>query len=153
MGRKLVRTPPDGNVRGPSKPSAALLSLARFEGSWRLSGPKMTGAVTFEWFDGGFFLVQRGWVKVRGREVHFVEYIGYDEARKACMSRLFDNFGDRFAYEWEVDGDDICISFGQKGSGNSFTGKFSADGDSFSGAWKWPGGGYSTVAKKVPRSS
>jgi hypothetical protein len=103
----------------------------------------MTGAVTFEWFDGGFFLVQRGWVKVRGREVHFVEY----------MSRLFDNFGDRFAYEWEVDGDDICISFGQKGSGNSFTGKFSADGDSFSGAWKWPGGGYSTVAKKVPRSS
>ena len=144
--RRAVR---NENFQELPKPSPALRSLARFEGAWRLSGPEMAGAVTFEWFEGGFFLVQRGWIRIWGREIRFIEYIGYDESRKACTSRLFDNFGDRFEYEWSVDGDSICISLGRKGSGNSFTGRFSADGDSYSGAWKWPGGGYSTTARKV----
>jgi|CZKI01.1.fsa_nt_gi hypothetical protein len=109
----------------------------------------MTGVVTFECFAGGFFLVQRGWIKIWGRKIRFIEFIGYDEAGEACTSRMFDNFGDRFGYEWSVVGDDIRIAFGRRGSGNSFTGKFSANGDSNSGAWKWPGGGYSTTARKV----
>ena len=109
----------------------------------------MTGAATLESFEGGFFLVQGGWIRIRGRRIKFIEFIGYDEARKACMSRLF---GDRFAYEWEADGNDIRISFGRKGSGSAFTGRFSADGGRYSGAWKWPGGGYSVVAKRVRRT-
>ncbi len=112
----------------------------------------MTGAVTFEWFEGVFFLVQRGRIRIWGRRIRFIEFIRYDEARKACTSRLFGNFGDRFTFEWEVDGNDIRISFGRKGSGNAFTGKFSACGGRYSGAWKWPRGGYGVVAKRVPRT-
>ena len=149
MARKTKKARPGENIRGPTKPNPALLSLSRFVGAWRLKGSEMTGAVTFTWFQGGFFLVQTGWIKIWGRRTRFIEFIGYDEARRSCTSRLFDNFGDRFTYEWGVDGNDICISFGQKGSGNSFTGSFSEDGNAYAGRWRWPGGGYEVTAKRV----
>ncbi len=149
MPQRAKKTRPGKDTHGAPKPNPALLSLAKFAGSWKLKGPEMTGAVTFEWFAGGFFLVQRGWIRIWGRKIEFIEFIGYDESRNACTSRLFDNFGDHFEYEWDVDGNDIHIAFGRKGEGNAFTGKFSANADSYSGEWKWSGGGYGTVAKRV----
>ena len=126
-----------------------LKSLERLVGSWKLSGPEIKGEVTFEWLEGGFFLVQRGRIEIWGRKIIFIEYIGYDANQGLCTSHLFDNYGNRFTYAWEIVGDKLTIWFGQKGSDNCFQGKFNRKGDRYSGAWKWPGGGYTATATKV----
>ena len=131
------------------KPHQEIRSLEKLVGTWQLSGPEVSGQETFKWLEGGFFLVQSGIVQYGGKTISFVEYIGYDEKQHACTSNLFDNFGDLFNYTWDINGDDITIWFGQRGSDNCFKGKFSKDGNSFSGAWKWPGGGYEATMTKV----
>ena len=88
-------------------------------------------------------------MQIWGRKIVFVEYIGHDEQCGLCVSRLFDNFGNLFTYVWEIDGDDMTIWFGEKGSSNRFVGRFSEDGNSYSGAWKWPGGGYEATGTRV----
>ena len=139
-----------GEVSKPApKPHARLRTLDRLVGSWKLSGPEMQGEVTFEWLAGGFFLVQHGTIEIWGRKIIFVEYIGCDAKSGTLVSHLFDNFGDLFTYVWEIDEDDLTIWFGRKDSDNHFNGKFTNNGDSYSGAWQWPGGGYQTTATRV----
>jgi len=38
------------------------------------------GRVTFEWMEGGFYLVQRVDIDHIGQKITGVEYVGYDEA-------------------------------------------------------------------------
>jgi len=52
-------------------------------------------------------------------------------------------------YVYELDGNDLTIWFGEKGSSNFYKGKFSADGNAMTGAWQWPGGGYSVTGTRV----
>jgi hypothetical protein len=42
----------------PPEPSPDLKNLERLVGTWELSGG-VQGRVTFEWMEGGFFLLQR----------------------------------------------------------------------------------------------
>jgi hypothetical protein len=130
-------------------PHSALKQLARFVGTWHVSGPAITGEVIFKWLEGGFFLVQHVDLAYEGRAIKGVEYIGYDEASSVCTSHFFDNTGHIFTYVWEVEDDEITIWFGAKDSNNRFKGRFSDDGDAYSGAWAWPGGGYSTTLTRV----
>jgi len=111
-----------------------LRQLDKLVGSWSVTGLEVKGKVTFAWFAGGWYLVQKGWIEIWGRKITFVEYIGYDPKRRACVSHLFDNFGDLFTYEWEVKKTAITIWFGQEDSGNCFKGRFAKDGKSYSGA-------------------
>lgn len=46
-------------------------------------------------------------------------------------------------YVYELDGDTLTIWGGGKGSPAYYRGEFSPDGDAVTGAWHWPGGGYS----------
>ena len=48
----------------PPEPSPDLRSLDELVGTWEMSGEKY-GRVTFEWMEGGFFLIQH--VEVVGR--------------------------------------------------------------------------------------
>jgi hypothetical protein len=130
-------------------PNAALKKLDRLVGTWSINGPVVAGTVTFNWLDGGFFLVQDVDMKYEGRDIKGVEYIGYNESTRICSSHFFDNVGHIFTYDWEIDDNDITIWFGQKGSNNRFKGKFSEDGNSYSGGWEWPGGGYGATLKRI----
>lgn len=130
-------------------PHPALKTLDRLVGTWNISGPVVTGKVTFQWFDGGFFLVQRVNMTYQGRGIKGVEYIGYDESIGVFTSYFFDNVGHIFTYAWEIEGNDITIWLGQKGSDNRFKGTFSDDGNSYSGAWEWPGGGYKAILTRA----
>ena len=42
----------------------------------------------------------------------------------------------------KLDGKTLLIWFMKKGSDNRYKGEFSQNGNSFKGAWAWPGGGY-----------
>jgi hypothetical protein len=79
----------------PPEPSAVLKALDRLVGTWEMSGD-IQGRNTYEWMEGGYFLIQR------------------------------------FDY-----------------AGRRIRGALSADGDTLTGAWRWPGGGYEANGTRV----
>ena len=68
----------------PPQPNPALKSLDVMVGTWELkgreSGPDgdIHGRPTFEWMEGGFYLVQHVDIDYIGRRIVGTEYIGYD---------------------------------------------------------------------------
>ena len=135
--------------RLPAVPHQALRQLDALVGEWEVSGPFLNGSVRFEWMDGGFFLIQQVDCRTSDRAIKGIEYIGFDEETQTLRSHYMDVHGSNFAYTWEVDGDDVRIWFGGKGSDNFFEGRFADDGASYSGSWRWPGGGYDVRLTRI----
>lgn len=104
---------------------------------------------------GGHFLLQHVDLEYGGRKIRGLEVIGHEyplEGRpsKEIESRFYDaSTGLTLDYVYELAGDVLKIWFGPRGSNNRYLGKFSPDGNSFSGAWKWPGGGYKATMTRV----
>jgi hypothetical protein len=118
----------------------------RLVGTWKVSG-EAEGETSWEWMDGAFFLIQRGWVRREGVDQTYVQVIGHDrmpgsEPTDAITGRLYTNHGDTLAYVCELEGDTMTIWMGEKDSPAVYTGTFSADGNTIEGEWVWPGGGY-----------
>ena len=122
-------------------PNPRLGSLNRLVGTWDVSGPEIRGRVTFEWMEGAFFLVQRVALDHGGDRIRGVEYIGYDEESGHLKSHYFGNSVGVLEYAHELEGD--------VGSPARFEGRFSDDGDTNTGAWTWPGGGYESTMTRV----
>jgi hypothetical protein len=133
----------------PAEPHPALRSLDRLVGTWTVSGPdELRGQVTYEWMEGGFFLVQHVDLDQAGQRTRGVEYIGHDEETGSLRSHYFGT-GQILEYVYEVTGDTLTIWFGAVGSPASFTGTFSDDGTTNTGRWSWPGGGYDSTITRV----
>jgi hypothetical protein len=52
-------------------------------------------------------------------------------------------------YVYELDGDTLTIWGGEKGSPAYYRGTFSEDGNSATGAWVYPGGGYESTMTRI----
>ncbi|MGH9845838.1 MAG: hypothetical protein ACREEM_44600, partial [Blastocatellia bacterium] len=52
-------------------------------------------------------------------------------------------------YVYELEGDTLTIWGGEKGSPAYYKAKFSKDGNTLTGAWVYPGGGYKTTTTRV----
>lgn len=134
-------------------PSRALKSLDRLVGTWKVSG-EAQGQVTYEWLEGGFFLMQRVELE-HGQKNKGIEIIGHErgfgatEPSKDIKSRYYGAAGETFDYVYELEGDTLTIWGGEKGSPAYYKGTFGADGNTLSGAWHWPGGGYKTTMIRV----
>jgi hypothetical protein len=128
----------------PAEPHPDLRSLDVLVGSWAMTGRDLTsgeatsGQLSFEWMEGGYFLVQR--VDMDGEKG--IEYIRHDPQTGSLTSNYFGTGGNAFTYVWRVEGDTLRIWFGAAGSPAGFTGKFSDDRNTITGRWEWPGGGY-----------
>jgi hypothetical protein len=143
------------------QPNPALKRLDVMVGTWDLkgreSGPdgEILGQMTFEWMEGGFYLVQRVDIDYVGRKIKGAEYIGYDDSNKNLKSYFFSNEGPgpfggvALEYVWEVGDDTLTIWGGFVGSPASFKGKFSDDHNTVAGRWEWPGGGYEATMTRV----
>lgn len=143
--------------QGPPRPDPALRRLDRLVGTWRMKGrplgsdrDSIAGTTSFDWLHEaggiGFFLRQDMDMDYDGTPIRSHELIGYDPATRAFSSLVYSNMApDPWPYRWDIDGDDITISI-EKGAMNAtFTGRFSADGDSFSGGWRPAPGADETV--------
>ncbi len=64
-------------------------------------------------------------------------------------SRAYSSIGETLDYVYEVDGDTLIIWGGEKGSPAYFKGQFSADGNTNTGEWMWPGGGYTSTMTRM----
>jgi hypothetical protein len=133
----------------PAEPYPQLRQLDRLIGTWEATGSFLNGVMTFEWMEGGFFLIQHVDAEAGGRPIKGTEYIGFDEDTQTLRSHYMDVHGDNFTYTWEIDDDTIRTWFGDKSSDNYFEGLFSEDGNSYTGAWQWPGGGYEVTLTRV----
>jgi hypothetical protein len=133
----------------PSEPYPELKSLEPLIGKWQVTGNFVEGSVTFEWQEGGYFLVQRVDMHHGDQTIRGIEYIGFDEDTRTLRSHYIDNNGSNFTYTWQLKGNMLKIWFGEKGSDNSFTGTFTSDGKSYSGSWQWPGAGYEATLTRT----
>jgi len=101
-----------------------------------------------------FFLIQRGRVTREGDEFAYVQIIGYDHAPgiepgDAMTGRLYTSRGDTLTYVCEADDTTLTIWFGEKGAPAFYKGEWSDDGNTITGAWERPGGGYEETMTRI----
>ena len=130
------------------KPDAALARLDRLVGQWSMKGRSLgskddniSGTTIFNWLHGhrgtSFFLQQDMGLDYAGTQIKSREIIGYNPKTKAFSSYVYSNMApDPWPYEWDVQGDTITISIKSGPMDATFHGKFSADGNVFSGGWR-----------------
>jgi hypothetical protein len=128
-------------------PNPDLKGLEKLVGTWKVSGG-IKGEITFEWMEGGFFLVQHVELVHNGHQVKGIEIIGHEfkfgEKPSSEIKTRFYSYLDGLTldYVYEMDGNNLTIWGGEKGSPAYCKGEFSEDGDSFNIEWVYPGGGY-----------
>jgi hypothetical protein len=127
----------------------------RLVGTWEMSGD-VRGTVTYEWMEGGFFLIQRVDLgQEDGRRITGLEIIGHErpfgaEPSEEIKSRFYSNTGDTIDYVYELEGDTLTIWAEERGSPAFYRGTFSDSGHTLSGAWRYPGGGgYEATSTRV----
>jgi hypothetical protein len=129
----------------PPQPNPDLKSLDRLVGTWEMSG-EVQGRVSFEWMEGGFFLIQHVDLEQYGQRIKGIEIIGHErpfgsEPSEDIKSRFYSNTGDTLDYVYEIEGDTLTIWGGERGSPAYAKSKISEDGNTGSGEWVYPGGG------------
>jgi len=134
-------------------PSADIKRLDKLVGTWKVSGGAQ-GQIRFEWMEGGFFLIQHVDLVHDGRPIKGFEVIGHlrpfsGETSPDIKSRFYDTAGNTLDYVYEMAGNTLTIWGGERGSPARFVGKFSEDGNTFSGGWEWPGGGYTVTGTRI----
>ncbi len=147
--------------RNASEPDAELKRFDVMVGTWDVEGGPggSSGRFTIEWLEGGHFLIAhidllQGDVPVKGIEIIGRERkVGAESASPAITSRFYDTLGNTFDYTWELGEGTLTLWTGAKGSPVSYRGTFSADGNTVTGAWKWPGGGYDWTLRRVREPS
>jgi hypothetical protein len=134
----------DEQAQQMPKPDAALKRLDKFVGTWEMKGrtldsqeENVSGRVTYEWLPGGFFLQQRIELNFTNLEIRSLELVGYDPETQGFSSLVYSNMSPvPLPYKWDVQGDELTITVTYGPMDATFKGKFSKDGDSFSGGWR-----------------
>ena len=136
------------------KPNPDLKALDRLIGRWKISGDAQ-GEVSYQWMEGGFFMLQHFDIQHGKRRNKGIEVIGHlkgfaEEPGKEIRTRVY-NFLDGLTldYVYEVEGDSLTIWGGEKGSSAYYKGRFSPDGNTLTGRWVYPGGGYGTTSTRI----
>lgn len=150
MGEDSTVDTPDA----PEAPNPRLRTLDPLVGRWAITGDAQ-GETTYEWMDGGFFLLQRGRLTRDGRTHSFLEVIGFErgfgatEPAADITSRVYTTTGDTLDYTYEADEETVTIWGGSKGSPAAFRAHWDENRRVLRGAWEWPGGGYATVMTRI----
>jgi len=154
MARTVENQRDHGQKEEPKAPTRnpGLKALDKLVGTWRASG-ETQGTLTYEWMEGGFFLIARGDTEQNGQRTKHIEIIGYDheagaEPAEVMTSRLYTNRGDTLSYTHEVDDQGMTTWFGPKGSPATFKARW-VDDNTLTGAWEWPGGGYKLTLSRI----
>ena len=135
-------------------PNPDLKSLDRLVGTWQVSGGAR-GQISYEWLEGGYFMIQRVELEHEGHKSQGIEVIGHEQGFGAepgqdIKSRFYDfGSGMTLDYVYDLDGDILTIWGGERGSPAYYRGLFSSDGNRLAGSWVYPGGGYESTATRI----
>lgn len=134
--------------------SSGMKAYERLVGQWKLSGD-VSGTIEYRWAEGGHFLVQHVDMHYAGRTIRGIEFIGHvAKPRKPQSSEVRSRFysyldGLTLDYIYELEADTLRIWFEDKSLNNFMQAEFGRGGSWFSGAWQWPGGGYTFQADRI----
>jgi hypothetical protein len=131
-------------------PHPALAQLERFIGTWDVTanfgGQVMGGvAVTFEWLEGGAFLVERTVAEnldgvpaeiLANSPLPTTRIIGYDDSAEVFTVLYADRRGVARVYQMRLVGDRWDMARDAPGFGQRFTAEFDAEGRTISGRWE-----------------
>ena len=138
-----------------AQPNSDLKILDRLVGTWKQTGG-VEGEITYEWAEGGFFIIQRvdlvqGESRIKGMEVIGHEFTFGTEPSQDIKSRFYSFLdGMTLDYVYEIKGDTLTIWGGERGSPAYYKGQFSEDGNTLTGGWVYPGGGgYQATSTRV----
>lgn len=135
-------------------PSADLKTLQPLVGTWEVSGG-VQGQLRYEWMEGEFFLIQHVDFEHDGRKIKGMEIIGHvqpfgEAPSEDIKSRYYGSGGETFDYVYHMESGTLTIWAGEKGSPAYYQGTLSADGNTLSGEWVYPGGGgYQSTAVRI----
>jgi len=162
MAKKNASKPSVSEVQAPYQaavPNPDLRSLDRLVGTWKVSDPSgkggATGQVTYEWIEGGFFLRQLFDLVHDGHRNKGIEMIGHfqsfgEEPSPEIKTRVYSFLdGMTLDYVYELVDDTLIIWAGGKGSPAYYKGQFSDDGNTLTGGWVYPGGGYESRMTRI----
>lgn len=99
----------------------AMQGLDRLVGTWRVAG-EAEGEVSYEWLEGRHFLLQRVDLVQFGQRTTGIEIIGRErpfgaeEPGEDVRSRYYDNLGNTFDYVYDLEGEQLTIWGGERGS-------------------------------------
>jgi hypothetical protein len=90
----------------PPQPNPDLKNLDKLVGTWKVFGGAQ-GEVTYEWMEGGFFLIQHVDLEHDGRQIKGIEIIGHlrpfgEAPSEDIKSRFYDNMGNTLDYVYEL---------------------------------------------------
>ena len=139
--------PDDAQTPEQPRPDPALHRLDRLVGEWDLRGRSpgsdnddITGRTRFRWLHGegdSFFLLQEMQMDYAGTPILSHELIGHDPKTGAFASQVYSNMAaEPWPYIWDVNGDEITIAISHGPMDAKYTGRFAADGNSWSGGWR-----------------
>ncbi len=126
-----------------------LTNLSPFIGHWKVSDPSgqgiVHGQVTYEWMEGGFFLIQYVDIPRSGQRIQGIEIVGLPQnegghTSENIVSRFYDSTGSIHEYVYALEGNILTIWEGQNGAAPYFQGVFSQDYKSCLGNWHLPDG-------------
>ncbi|MDQ4115998.1 MAG: hypothetical protein M3235_03450 [Actinomycetota bacterium] len=147
---------PQDQAAAETPPSDQVRALDRLIGRWTITGGSR-GTVTYEWMEGGYFLLQRVELEYDGQRASGLEVIGnlrpYGQAPSAEVhSRFYDSGGNTFDYVYELADDTLRIWAGERGSPAYFSAPFPQGATEVTGEWVFPGGGgyTSTMTRSDP---
>lgn len=140
-------------------PDPQLAFLSPLVGVWQLEGQEfdnsthIAGQLTFEWMEGGKFLLQHVDIHYGSENFRGTHYIGYptdwDGTQSAeCISTFFDTAGNQYKYIWEFDGKQLRTLHGDNGAYGELNGTLSDDGKTLPIKVTWDGGGYDAKLTK-----
>ncbi|MEP6920335.1 MAG: DUF1579 family protein [bacterium] len=122
----------------PDEPAPELKRLEMFIGKWKAEGtsmPEFGRMITedsYEWFPGGFFLINNGHLQIDdGAPAKHMWIFGYDEASNAYSIHAFDSGGNFRVYQASVH--DCTWTF--TGAWERATIVFGDDGNTFRARW------------------
>ena len=118
--------------------NANLKSLDRLVGTWKATDPSgadgVKGQSTFEWMEGGNFLVQH----IDFGDAKGIEIIGYDEKSKSLKSHYFEgSTGKHLEYTYQLEDNTLTVSIDMPKAKGQFIGKFNEDNSVYVGRWDW----------------
>ena len=140
--------PPDSQVQ--KQPHPDLKSLNRLIGEWDVSGAQ-SGTSTFEWAEGGYFVLHRFDFVQDGERRSGVEIFGHQQsfgpaATPMIKTRLYEYLsGMTYDYTYEADPNGFRIWLGEKGSDTRYVAVFAPNGRSYTGEWTSPDGTYKVL--------
>lgn len=102
------------NRAQPPTPSPQHQRLGVFVGKWTTQGrtkatpsapaAEIVGTDTYEWLEGGYFLVHRVDVRIGAKQVKALEIIAYDASSETYRTHAFDSQGNYGTYQARVHG-------------------------------------------------